>query len=194
MPHGQDARSLAPSDLPAPDNPEGKAQTYSPLTLQPGAAGVIVYTLGYEGLHLEDFLELLKTHRIERLVDVREAPISRKAGFAKAALSAAVEAAGIRYSHVRALGCPKPIRDRNKEDGDWALYTRAFKIYLDGQGAAVAALRQTAASARTCLMCLEADFNRCHRTFVAEAVAGPGGEIRHIPVRPPSPQVELHFE
>lgn len=152
-----------------------------------------IYTIGYEGLSLGQFLELLKVNAIERLVDIREAPISRKAGFAKAALSAAVETAGIRYSHVRALGCPKPIRDRQKATGDWARYSRDFRIYLAGQNDALAELRRTVASARTCLLCYEADFRRCHRSFVAEAVARAGEDIRHIPVKPPSPQAELAF-
>ena len=109
----------------------------------PGSA-VTIWTIGYEGLSLEQFLELLKANGIEHLVDIREAPISRKAGFAKAALSEAVERAGIRYSHVRALGCPKPIRDRHKETADWGRYTRDFKIYLAGQDDALAELRATA--------------------------------------------------
>jgi uncharacterized protein (DUF488 family) len=153
----------------------------------------MLYTIGYEGLTLEQFVELLKSHGIEHLVDIREAPISRKPGFAKAALSRAVEAAGIRYSHVRALGCPKPIRDRHKETGDWARYTRDFKNYLTGQGIALAELRATIAAARTCLLCYEADFNRCHRKFVAAAVSSAGDEVRHIAATPPSRQGQLTF-
>jgi uncharacterized protein (DUF488 family) len=156
-------------------------------------ATVKIYTIGYEGLTLAQFLGLLKANHIEHLVDIREAPISRKAGFSKTALSNAVEAAGIRYSHVHALGCPKPIRNRYKETEDWASYTRAFKTHLAGQGDALAELRRTAAGARTCLLCYEADYNHCHRTFVAEAVASAGGDVRHIAVKPPSPQSELTF-
>jgi uncharacterized protein (DUF488 family) len=154
---------------------------------------VTIWTIGYEGLSLEQFLELLEANGVEHLVDIREAPISRKAGFAKATLSEAVERAGMRYSHVRALGCPKPIRDRHKETADWGRYIRDFKIYLAGQDEALAELRATVAAARTCLLCYEADYNRCHRTFVAEAISGSGDEIRHIPVRPPSPQEDLPF-
>ena len=158
----------------------------------PGST-VTIWTIGYEGLSLEQFLELLKANGVEHLVDIREAPISRKVGFAKAALSDAVERAGIRYSHVRALGCPKPIRDRHKETGDWGRYTRDFKIYLAGQDEALAQLRATVAAARTCLLCYEADYNRCHRTFVAEAISSPADELRHIAVTPPSRQSELAF-
>lgn len=153
-----------------------------------------IYTIGYEGLSLEQFLELLAANGIGHLVDIREAPISRKAGFAKAALAGAVVRAGIRYSHVRALGCPKPIRDRYKEGGDWGRYTRDFKIYLGGQSDALAELRSATNAAPTCLLCYEADFHRCHRSFVAEAVAGKDDRIRHILVRRPSGQAELTFD
>lgn len=151
-------------------------------------------TIGYEGLALGEFIELLRGDGIEHLVDIREAPVSRKAGFAKEDLARALTAAGIRYSHVRALGCPKPIRDRYKKSGDWARYTRDFKIYLAAQTDAVEDLRRSAATARTCLLCYEADFNRCHRGFVAEAAAAAGERIRHILVKPPSPQAELALD
>ncbi len=75
-------------------------------------------TIGYEGLTVAGFLDLLRRCRVSRLVDVRELPISRKPGFAKAALSAAIEARGIRYEHLVALGCPREIRHRYREDGD----------------------------------------------------------------------------
>jgi uncharacterized protein (DUF488 family) len=155
---------------------------------------VTIYTIGYEGLSLEQFLELLAANGIEHLVDIREAPTSRKAGFAKAALSAAVAGAGIRYSHLRPLGCPKPIRDRYKESGDWDRYTRDFKIYLGGQRGPLEDLRSATAEARTCLLCYEADFHRCHRWFVAEAVARGAERIQHVLVKPLSVQAELRFE
>jgi uncharacterized protein (DUF488 family) len=158
-----------------------------------GAAIMVVYTIGYEGLALAQFLELLALNDIEHLVDIREAPISRKAGFAKPELGAALAAAGIRYTHLQPLGCPKPIRDRYRASGDWSRYTRDYLIYLDAQGGSLAALRDAVGAARTCLMCFEADANRCHRGLVAAAVRGEG-DVHHIPVRPPSPQGELAFE
>jgi uncharacterized protein (DUF488 family) len=92
------------------------------------ASAVTLWTIGYEGFSLEQFLELLRADGVEHLVDIGEAPISRKAGFAKAELSKAVESAGIRYSHVRALLCLKFIRDRYEETEDWGRYTRDIKI------------------------------------------------------------------
>lgn len=79
---------------------------------------MILYTVGYEGRSIGEFLELLKSHGVEHLVDVRDAPISRKPGFAKTSLSAALAAVSIRYTHARALGCPKPIRARQNASPD----------------------------------------------------------------------------
>jgi len=146
---------------------------------------MILYTVGYEGLSIEEFIELLKSHDVEHLIDIRDAPISRKPGFSKTALSAALAAASIRYSHVRALGCPKPIRACHKATHDWTRYTRDFKLYLAAQGAALTELRAAAETSPSCLMCFEADVTHCHRLFVAEAVTRTGDELHHLPLLSP---------
>ncbi|MBS1994781.1 MAG: DUF488 domain-containing protein [Cyanobacteria bacterium SZAS LIN-2] len=153
---------------------------------------MVVFTIGYEGLSPEDFVALLEASRIEYLVDIREAPVSRKAAFSKDPLARRLEAAGIAYAHHRALGCPKPIRDRYGETGDWARYTQDFKHYLAGQSAALRELRKVATSYRTCLLCYEANPERCHRSYVAEdVIAESPGAIHHIPVSALSPQGSL---
>jgi uncharacterized protein (DUF488 family) len=128
-----------------------------------------IFTLGYEGLSLQKFIEQLQAAGVQTVVDVRANPLSRKPGFSKRAFAAALNAAGITYVHSSALGCPKSVRDGYKRDGDWAAYTRHFFAHLKNQSEAVAQLARSAAQARTCLVCFEADFNRCHRTFVGQA-------------------------
>jgi hypothetical protein len=76
------------------------------------------------------------------------------------------------YVHSPKMGCPKPIRERYKIDRDWAAYTRGFLAYLSSQGEGVAEVAAIATRTRSCLVCFEADFNFCHRTFVARAAAG----------------------
>jgi len=139
------------------------------------------FTVSYEGTSLEDFIARLLRAGVESVVDVREAPISRKRGFSKSALSAALEQTGIAYRHVRELGCPKPVRDRYREDGDWNRYTAAFLSHLARQGAAVKDLATQARREPTAVLCFEADFNRCHRTYVARAVAQQTGvQVAHL--------------
>lgn len=159
----------------------------------------LIYTAGYEGQSLDDFLNGLSNNGVKLLADVREAPISRKPGFSKSSLARALGQVGIEYIHIRPLGCPRPIRDAYRVDEDWDRYTCAFMQHLETQGAVVQELAGTATSTPTALLCYEADFNRCHRTYVARAVgARVGAVVRHItanglvsdasyPASPPTP-------
>ena len=125
-------------------------------------------TIGYEGMTLRAFLDILKHCRISTLVDVRELPISRKPGFAKVALSTALESDGIKYEHLVELGCPRNVRHAYREDGDWSRYTRQYRTYLQTKENALSQLWQLMQHSRCCLMCFEEDFNFCHRSFIAE--------------------------
>lgn len=143
--------------------------------------GVTIFTTGYEGRSLDEFLAALRMQGVQLVTDVREAPISRKRGFSRSALTEALHGAGIAYRHIRALGCPKAIRDRYRENDDWAAYTRAFMRHLRTQEAAIEELAALTGKQRTALLCYEADFERCHRTYVARAVATrSGAQICHI--------------
>ena len=95
-----------------------------------------LYTFGYEGLAIDAFIARLKSARVETVIDVRANPLSRKRGFSKTSFAIALRAAGIEYRHVVAMGCPKPVRDQYKEDGNWATYTRGFMRHLSKNGAA----------------------------------------------------------
>ena len=71
-----------------------------------------IYTIGYEGIDIDDFLYLLQNHNIETVVDIRELPLSRKQGFSKNILSNHLNLKGYEYIHIPQLGCPKPIRNQ----------------------------------------------------------------------------------
>lgn len=63
-----------------------------------------LYTIGYEGASLNDFLTTLVISDVARVIDIREVPISRKRGFSKRALADALAARGIAYVHLKQLG------------------------------------------------------------------------------------------
>ena len=128
-------------------------------------------TIGYEALSRAEFFGTLERCRVTMLVDIRELPISRKPGFGKAALEAAVVRRGLKYEHVVELGCPRDVRHDYRADGDWARYTKRFKAHLEGQTEALEKLAGWMKEERCCLLCYEEDFNFCHRSFVAEKVA-----------------------
>ena len=129
-----------------------------------------IYTIGYEGLGMDEFMSLLAENDIDTIVDVREMPLSRKPGFSKKALEATLNLSGREYIHLVALGCPKTIRDRYREDGNWKRYTEHFLKHLATQDDAVAELAALAATSNCALLCYEADYNFCHRSMVANAV------------------------
>ena len=78
-----------------------------------------IVTFGYEGLSLDAFIARLKAAGVQTVFDVRANPLSRKPGFSKRGFAAALNEAGPAYVHLPAMGCPKPVRDRYKQDGNW---------------------------------------------------------------------------
>lgn len=128
-----------------------------------------LFTFGYEGLDFDAFLMRLREAQIRIIVDVRELSLSRKKGFSKTALRDQLAVAGIVYCHVPALGCPRPIRNQYRADGGWGRYTKDFLAYLQTQDVAVRKLAQRSRATVACLLCFEADYSTCHRTYVARA-------------------------
>jgi uncharacterized protein (DUF488 family) len=138
-----------------------------------------IFTVGYEGLDPKRFFALLARCGVEMIVDVRELPVSRKPGFSKGPLSGLCDGHEIEYEHFPELGCPRHIRHEYRDDGDWASYTVQFKAYLKTQVEALAKVAELSRKRRICLLCFEADFNFCHRTYVAQALAPlVGGKMR----------------
>lgn len=132
---------------------------------------VWVGSVGYER-HKDHrvFAQRLSDAGVERLVDVRELPISRRKGYAKTALSTAMADVGIEYVHAKALGNPKPYRDLYKS-GRVAEGRRHYTQYLLGERRdalvdLVALLREK----RSAVMCVEHDAQVCHRAVILEAL------------------------
>lgn len=126
-------------------------------------------TIGYEKSSLHDFVDTLRSSNIEVLIDIRDRAQSRRPGFSKSALSEALEASGIEYLHLRALGDPKEGRDAARA-GKVDEFNRIFQRVMEGQGAteALSVVRNIAETKRVCLMCYEADHQFCHRKIVSD--------------------------
>jgi uncharacterized protein (DUF488 family) len=139
-----------------------------------------ITTIGYEGLTLAEFTRLLKEADVRLLLDVRELPLSRRAGFSKRSLAAAMERAGIKYQHDRRLGAPKPIRTALRETGDWKTYFAHFEAYLDTQREVIKEHAETR-NACIALLCYERDPKQCHRSVVARHLQEVcGATIKHL--------------
>src|SRR2546426_9418803 len=147
------------------------------------SAPLLVLTIGHSTRSLAQCVELLKSHAVAHLVDVRTIPGSaRHPQFNRDTLPYPLVSLGIAYTHMPGLGGlrrPRPdsinLAWRNPGFRGFADYmqTQAFEVHL-------AALLALAARERTAIMCAEAVPGRCHRSLVADALVAHGATVEHI--------------
>ena len=139
-----------------------------------------IFTIGYEGATVPEFLAAVRKAGIQRVIDVRALPLSRRPGFSKSPLRAALEEAGIEYVHLKALGTPSEGRTAARA-GRHADLERIYAGQLElpeaiAQGAQMLELAREKPSA---LLCMEREPAHCHRTLLLKAVA-PRAEVVHL--------------
>lgn len=137
-----------------------------------------LWTIGYERAAQRDVIAALERAEIGTVLDVRDRPQSRRAGFSKTSLAASLLAAGIGYIHMKPLGTPKEGRIAHHA-GDQATFWRIVDAQLDTPeaGLALEEVASRAASGRCCLLCYEADWRHCHRARIIERL---GADARHL--------------
>jgi uncharacterized protein (DUF488 family) len=135
-----------------------------------------LFTIGYEGSDLDDFLATLVAYRVARVIDIRELPLSRKQGFSKSALSDALAARDIAYVHIKPLGDPKPGREAARR-GEFAAFRKIYRKHLNGPDAQAGLdfAARLAGERASCLLCFERIPAHCHRTIVAKALCEKAG-------------------
>jgi uncharacterized protein (DUF488 family) len=139
-----------------------------------------IFTIGYEGATLPEFLAALRAAGVSQVIDVRALPLSRRPGFSKTPLRGALAEAGIDYVHLRALGTPAEGRSAARA-GRHAEMARIYAGQLElpetmAQGAQMLALAREKPSA---LLCFEREPAHCHRSLLLDAVAE-GAEVVHL--------------
>ena len=133
----------------------------------PETAPIWIGSVGYERFqHNEAFATMLAAEGVERLIDVRDLPISRKHGFAKTALTQALAERGIEYVHAKLLGNPKEFRDLYKSGKIEAGRSRYQAFLLEERVDALRELVSLIREKRSALMCVEHDEATCHRNVI----------------------------
>jgi uncharacterized protein (DUF488 family) len=139
-----------------------------------------IFTIGYEGATVGEFLAALDKAGVKRVIDVRALPLSRRPGFSKTPLSAALGEAGIEYVHLKALGTPSAGRTAARA-GRHEEMARIYAGQLElpeaiAQSAQMLAMAEEKPSA---LLCMEREPAHCHRTLLLDAVAD-GADVVHL--------------
>jgi uncharacterized protein (DUF488 family) len=142
-----------------------------------------IYTVGHSTHPIDVFLAMLQGHGVGLLVDVRTVPGSRRnPQFAREALQASLDRAGIRYAHVPALGGLRRPRPDSTNTG-WR--NTSFRGYADHMQTpafrdAIDVLLREACATRLACMCAEALTWRCHRSLIADALIARGCRVEDI--------------
>ena len=131
-----------------------------------------IFTIGYEGTTVPEFIGALQKAGVERVIDVRALPLSRRPGFSKSSLRAALDEAGIEYVHLKALGTPSEGRTAARA-GRHADLERIYagQLELPEAIAQSAQMLDLAAEKPSALLCMEREPAHCHRTLLLKAVA-----------------------
>jgi uncharacterized protein (DUF488 family) len=136
-----------------------------------------IFTIGYEAATMGEFLAALQGAGVERIIDVRAIPNSRRPGFSKTPLRNALAEAAIDYVHLRALGTPAAGREaaragrKSELEAIYAGQLETAQAMAEG-----AMMLDLAAEKPSALLCYERDPVCCHRTLLWQSLA-PDAEI-----------------
>lgn len=130
---------------------------------------VVIFTLGYEGIHFETYLNKLIRNHVKALCDVRKNPNSRKFGFSGRMLAQILPKLGIEYIHIPTLGIESEKRKKLKRKQDYEALFHKYRNRLSYKKEGLSQLRHVIKlKKRVALTCFEADPLRCHRHCVSE--------------------------
>jgi uncharacterized protein (DUF488 family) len=127
-----------------------------------------LYTNGYEGRELAELLAMLRAEKIEKVIDIRELPLSRRRGFSKTPLGEALRAVGIEYVHLKSAG--NPYR-KQKDTLPRAQLLAKYKTHIAKADDVVDEVAAEAKGSRAALLCYEHEPAECHRSLLAPRVA-----------------------
>ena len=145
-----------------------------------------IFTIGHSTHEAGNFVELLRGAGIDLLTDVRRFPSSRRLPwFNSTELERSLGAVAIEYVHVEALGGRRDP-DPDSPNGGWRV--GQFRGYADHMASrefrdALDRLIAVAGQRRAAVMCAEAQWRRCHRRLLADALLARGVEVLHVDAR-----------
>lgn len=147
-----------------------------------GLASPSVLTLGHSSRSLAELVQILRGHRIATLIDVRRyAGSQRHPQFQKRTLGDALVFEGVQYFHEPELGGMR----KAKHDSPNNALEDAFRGYADHMATsefrgAFQRVASLAGREQVAVMCAEANHERCHRRFLADAFQLAGFEVKHV--------------
>ncbi|MDO9155198.1 MAG: DUF488 family protein [Paludibacter sp.] len=140
---------------------------------KPTVTETVLFTIGYEGVSLEEYLNKLIINDIQVLCDVRKNALSMKYGFSKSQLQNACRGVGIEYVHIPEVGIESDKRQslntQAEYDGLFDFYkTNVLRNETEKQKEIISLIES---KKRVALTCFEANIRHCHRKHLAESIS-----------------------
>ena len=144
----------------------------------------VIYTLGYQGININSYVETLRHNGVGLVIDVREVAWSYKVGFSKAPLQAALNEAGIEYLHLKSAGNPSKYRKNSRTVKECLSKYRAFLgRNLERVDVLINEIEAAQSTGKAvCLTCFEKNPDECHRSILLDYLTEqkPRTKIMHL--------------
>lgn len=128
----------------------------------------MVYTIGYAGREISNFVKIMKDHRVTAVVDVRRFPKSKDSAFEKERLNNILASNGIKYIFLgESLG--------GFVKGGYEQYMKTPK-FKDGFSILLGLIDKEVVA----MMCKERNVKHCHRRFISNLLQDLGFDVQHI--------------
>jgi Protein of unknown function, DUF488 len=162
-----------------------EAELQNVSNTRPRFDSIVMFTIGYQGQSLEEYLNKLIINGIKILCDVRKNSFSMKYGFSKSQLKNACEGVGIKYEHIPDLGIESDKRQDLHKQSDYDILFLHYRnnILIKTRPQQDYILELLKDNKRLALTCFEANIGQCHRKHLAEAIANLPEfkyELKHI--------------
>lgn len=136
-----------------------------------------ILSLGYEGRTIHDLINILTTHSVKRVLDIRLTPVSRRKNFSKKSLASHLKESGIEYVHLRLAGNPY-YKQRNDID----LCLQLYSSYLDDHPEIVNTVFEELSEVDAAILCYEKEHLHCHRSVLLDIMSENGHKLDIIKV------------
>jgi len=152
---------------------------------RPSKPEIVLFTIGYEGISLEEYINKLIVNDVRILCDVRKNSLSMKYGFSKIQLQNACKWVGIEYIHIPEVGIDSDKRQElnSQADHDKLFFYYRTTVLINEKEKQKEILSLLQSKRRVALTCFEANIFQCHRKYLAESISQMEGftyELKHI--------------
>lgn len=155
------------------------------IAIHPNSTGIIigtvtVYSIGYEKRSINELLDILKSHNVTQVIDLREKAFSRIPVYRKDKLEKILRENDIFYYNFKQLGAPASLRKALNESIDYKEFFARYDEHLQSHHQDYELLKKVISTTPTALLCYERDPEFCHRKVVTERLKMDGFKIIHL--------------